>query len=139
VVVYRHSVIFNAPIKFVYEWCTDYREDDPQITGASHRRIILDKTNRRAIYASSKTGSDGKTKLAVRIVTLFPSKYAWDLDYVAEEDLERGEYRLKKLGKEKTRLEMVFRNKWKNGKGPSRAEFEAATKARGCLRVGSGA
>jgi len=31
-VVYRHSVIFNAPIKFVYNWWTDYREDDPQFT-----------------------------------------------------------------------------------------------------------
>ena len=35
---------------------------------------------------------------------------------------------LKKIGKEKTRLDMVFRNKWKNGRSPSRAEFETATK-----------
>jgi len=128
-VVYRHSVTFNAPIRFVYDWCTDFREDDPQITGSNYRRIILEKTNKRVIYASDKIGIDGKPKLAVRIVTLSQSKFAWDLDYVAEEDLERGEYRLKKIGKEKTKLDMVFRNKWKNGKGPSRAELKASTKA----------
>jgi len=126
--VYRQSVVFNAPIRFVYDWRTDYREDDPKITGADYRRIILEKTKKRVIYASEKTGSDGVSKLAVRIVTLFPSKYSWDLDYVGEEDVERGKYGLNKIGKEKTRLDMVFRNKWKNGIGSSRAEFEAETK-----------
>jgi hypothetical protein len=129
VVVYRHSVTFNAPIKFVYDWCTDYREDDPQLYGASHRRIILEKTKKRVIYASNKKGSDGSDKLAVRIVTLSPSTYSWHLDYAAEEDLERGDYTLKKLGKDKTRLDMVFKNTWKNGLGPSREEFEAETKS----------
>jgi hypothetical protein len=128
-VVYRHSVTFNAPIKFVYDWCTDYREDDPQLYGASYRRIILDKTKKRVIYASNKQGSDGSQKLAVRIVTLSPSTHSWHLDYFAEEDLEQGEYKLKKLGKEKTRLDMVFKNKWKNGTGPSREEFVSSTKS----------
>jgi len=128
-VVYRHSVIFNAPIKFVYDWWTDYREDDPQLYGASYRRIILEKSKKRAIYASNKKGSDGNEKLAVRIVTLSPSTFSWHLDNVAEEDLEKGEYRLKKLGKDRTKLEMVFRNTWKSGPSPSKEEYEAETKA----------
>ncbi|HYB04353.1 MAG TPA: hypothetical protein VED17_07820, partial [Nitrososphaerales archaeon] len=75
-------------------------------------------TKKRVIYASNKKGSDGSDKLAVRIVTLSPSTYSWHLDYAAEEDLEQGDYKLKKLGKDKTRLDMVFKNTWKNGWGP---------------------
>jgi hypothetical protein len=51
-VVYRYSVTFKAPIKFDYEWCTDYGEDDLKITGANFRRIILEKTKKRVIYES---------------------------------------------------------------------------------------
>jgi hypothetical protein len=128
-VVYRLSVTFSAPIKFVYDWCTDYREDDPQIYGASHRRIIQERTKKRVIYASEKTGLDGSPKLAVRVITLSPSTYSWHLDYFAEEDLEKGEYKLKKLDKGKTRLDLVFRNTWKNGKGPSKEELAGSSKS----------
>ena len=128
-VVYRHSFTFNAPIKFVYEWCTDYREDDPQLVGANYRRIILEKTKKRVVFASEKTGSDGKPKIAVRLVTLSPCAYSWHLDYFAEDDLEQEDYRLKKLGTDKTRLDMVFKNKWKTGISPSREYFVAETKA----------
>ena len=64
----------------------------------------------------------------MRIVTLSPSTYSWHLDYAAEKDLEQGDYKLKKLGKDKTRPDIVFKNTWKNGSGPSRDEFEADTK-----------
>jgi hypothetical protein len=129
VTVYRYSVTFNAPIKFVYNWCTDYREDDPEIIGADYRRIILEKSKKRVIFVSDKKGPDGSTKLAVRVVTLSPSKNAWHLDYFGEEDLEKGDYRLKSLGEEKTRLDMVFKNTWKNGAGPTSEEFTAETKS----------
>jgi hypothetical protein len=65
----------------------------------------------------------------VRLVTLSPSAYSWHLDYFAEDDLEQGNYRLKKLGKGRTRLDMFFKNKWKTGASPSREYFVAETKA----------
>jgi hypothetical protein len=126
-VVYRASKIFNAPIKYVYEWTTDYTEGDNQIWGGKHRRVILLKSRTKTVYASYKDGTDGKPKLAVRVVTLNPSNYSWHLDYYAEEDTETGEYKLTPLAKEKTRLDMVFHNKWKIGKGPSTENFEKET------------
>ena len=125
--IYRHSVTFNAPIKFVYDWCTDYREDDPQITGATYRRIILEKSKRRVIFASEKKGFDGLPKIAVRILTLSPKDFSWHLDYFSEEDLEHGDYKLKKIGKDITRLDMIFRNKWKKGGGPTKEQLHAET------------
>jgi hypothetical protein len=128
-VLYTHAVTFKAPIKFVYGWCTDYQESDPQIIGANYRRIILEKSKKKVVYASCKVGYDGSPKLAVRIVSLFPSKFSWHLDYIAEEDLETGEYRLTKLGKELTRLGMRFKNTWKNGSSPSTEYFRSETKS----------
>jgi len=52
---------------------------------------------RRVIFTSEKTGSDGKPKIAMRVVTLSPSTHSWHLDYFSEDDLEQGDYRLKKL------------------------------------------
>jgi hypothetical protein len=126
--VYRGSKTFNAPIKYVYEWATDYTEGDNEIWGGKHRRVILLKTKRKAVYASYKDGADGKPKLAVRVVTLDPKKYSWHLDYYGEEDTETGDYKLKSLGKDKTRLDMVFHNQWKTGTGPSQDSFEKETK-----------
>ncbi|MHB1909148.1 MAG: hypothetical protein ACYCQJ_09820 [Nitrososphaerales archaeon] len=126
-VVYRASKIFNAPIKYVYEWATDFKESDNQFWGGKHRRVILLKSKSKSVYAYFNDGADGKPKLAVGAVTLDPSKYSWHLDYYSEEDSETVEYKLTSLGKNKTRLKMIFRNKWKKGKGPSAEDFEKGT------------
>jgi hypothetical protein len=123
-VTYRVSRIIDAPMKYVYDWATDYTEDDNYIWGSKFPRIILFKSKKKTVYASYKNGSDRKPKLAVRIITLHPSNYYWHLDYYAEEDLETADYRLTRLRKNKTRLDMIFKNIWKHGSGPSSKDFE---------------
>lgn len=127
-VTYKHSRDFAAPIKFVYDWCTDYSSEDSKIIKAKYPRIVLEKSRKRAVYASYKKGRDGKPKLAVRVVTLHPENFAWHLDYFAEEDLEVGEYKLTRLDRNKTRIDMVLINRWKKGKSPSRRELEQSVK-----------
>lgn len=107
------SKTIKAPLWYAYDWCTDFRETDPQITGSKSQRRVLHKTKKKAIYVQIYEGADGKEKVAVDIVTLKPPT-SWHLDYFGEEDDETGEYRLKKLGENKTRLDMVFKEKWKN-------------------------
>jgi hypothetical protein len=120
--VTRVSKTINAPLRYVYAWCTDFREDDPQITGSTSQRKILEKTRRRAIYAELYEGADGKQKVSVEIITL-RAPTSWHLDYFGEEEDETGEYRLKSMGRNKTRLDMVFKEKWKNiAKVPSLEE-----------------
>ena len=43
------SKTIHAPLQFVYDWCTDYRKSDPQITGSKSKRKILMNTKRRVI------------------------------------------------------------------------------------------
>ena len=68
---YRVSKIIHAPLPFVYDWCTDYRESDPKITGSKAKRKMLLKTTRHVIYVSAYR-SGGKPKIGVNIVTLYP-------------------------------------------------------------------
>jgi hypothetical protein len=126
VVTYRASKTFHAPIKYVYDWATDFTEGDNQFWEGKHPRVILLKSRAKAVYVN-QDGSDDKPRLAVGIVTLHPAKYSWHLDYYGEEDLETGDYKLQSLGKEKTRLDMIFHNQWKNGKGPSAEDFQKGT------------
>jgi hypothetical protein len=110
--VFRVSKTINAPISYVYNWCTDFREDDPKITGSNSERKILHKSKKKVIYAQLYEGSDGKQKVAINIVSLNPR--SWHLDYFGQEDDETGEYKLTSLGKNKTKLDMIFKEKWKD-------------------------
>jgi hypothetical protein len=105
-------------MKFVFNWCTDFREDDPRITGSSSRRIILEKSKKRVVYASVYKGSDGTEKIGVNFVTL-KSPTSWHLEFFGEEDNEIGEYKLSNLGKNKTKLNMVFKESWKMSEFPT--------------------
>lgn len=121
---YRVSKTINAPIKYVYDWATDFTDTDNSLWGGKYPRIILHKSRKNAVYAYFSKGADGKAKLAVRFVTLHPSTYSWHLDYYGEQALETGEYKLTKQGKTKTRLNIVLKNKRKQDKGPSAQELE---------------
>jgi hypothetical protein len=115
---YHISKMINAPLKFVYNWCVDFREDDPKIWGSKTRRIILQKTKRRIIYMSTLRRR-GKATSAVRIVTLHPPN-AWHLDLVGQEGDETGDYRLTSLGPKKTRLNITFKVKYKIANAPTK-------------------
>ena len=120
------SKTINAPLKYVFDWCTDFREDDPKLTNSKSRRIILDKTKKQAVYATIYTGADGKEKIGVDVVTL-KSPNSWHLESFGEEDLETGDYRLVSMGKNKTKLNMVFKEKWKIEKAPTVEEAVEST------------
>jgi hypothetical protein len=112
--------VINSPLPFVYRWCTDFRADDNKITGSRTQRKILQKTKKRTIYVSIY-GSSRKPKLGINIVSLKPPK-AWHLDFVGEDDDETGDYKLTRLSPTQTRLDMVFREKYKIRDHPSQAE-----------------
>jgi hypothetical protein len=114
------SKTINAPLRFVYNWCTDFREDDNKITGSKTRRIMLQKTRQRVVYLSIYRSS-GRSWYGANIVTLRPPK-TWHLDYAGEEADEIGDYRLTKVGPGKTRLDMRFREKYKIRNAPTRQE-----------------
>jgi hypothetical protein len=51
---YHASVVFRAPLPFVFDWCTDYTEDDPKSAGKDSpihlQRRIVERTTRRVVF-----------------------------------------------------------------------------------------
>jgi len=102
---YKISETFDAPIDYVFAWCTDFREDDPKLIGSKTFRKILEKTPEHVVwrvrYKDGKGFSEG-----VRAVWLNPPK-SWHLDTCGD-GREVGDYKLTSLGKSKTRLDMKY-------------------------------
>jgi len=120
---YRVSKTFNAPLGFVYRWCTDYREDDLKMIGSSNRRKIIERSKSRVVWrVIGKNG--GKGYEGVRVVWLKPPN-SWHLDTCGDKR-EVGEYGLTRLGKTRTRLDMKFEVTYDDlSKVESRKSWEA--------------
>ena len=121
---YRISKVIDAPLAFVYNWCTDFREDDGKLTGSRRKKKILEKTKSRVITTSSSM-EHGKLIGHVSIVSLMPPN-AWHLDTAGNpREQETGDYKLTRVSANKTRLDMVFDVKYGAGaKVPSKEWWE---------------
>jgi len=120
---YRFSKVIEATLPFVYDWCTDFREDDAGLTGSQTKTKILEKTKTRVIMTDSYM-QKGKPVESVTVVSLKPPN-AWHLDYAGNEaESEVGDYKLTRLGTKKTRLDMEFTMIYGPGrKVPSKEEL----------------
>ena len=102
---YRISKVFNAPLSFVYRWCTDFREDDLKMVGSKTKRMMLERNSKHVVWrnldSSAKKGLQG-----IRSVRLMPPN-RWHLDTTGDKHLV-GDYRLTRLGGTRTRLDMKF-------------------------------
>jgi hypothetical protein len=102
---YRLSATFNVPLDYVFAWCTDFREDDNKMIGSKTRRHFLERTKERFVWVVNYK-DDGKDKEGIRAVWLHPPD-SWHLDTCGD-GREVGDYKLTRLGKTKTRLDMKF-------------------------------
>jgi hypothetical protein len=91
---YGTSKIVKAPIEEVFDWCTDYREDDHKITGDPGVEKILEKTKERVMYRIDDE-KDGRKMSQLTTVWLMPPK-RWvaygkgdKWDFIAEYTLTR--------------------------------------------------
>ena len=123
---YQFSKIIEAPLSFVYDWCTDYREDDPKITGAKLRRLIIEKKKDRAVFVNQHKSAKAGT--VINVVTLRPPD-GWHLHLISEKRDGTGEYHLSKLGPRRTKLRIYLRFKWKTAQSPTRIEFQQHLKS----------
>lgn len=118
--VVRISRTIDAPLDFVYDWCTDYRQDDYRITRSKSQRRILEKTRQRVIYTTKEKGA--KSIGPASIVALHPPD-TWHVDSISDQRNIVGDYHLTKLARKRTRLDIVFRVKRKSRAAPSRSKF----------------
>lgn len=103
---YTVSKTFAAPLEFVFDWCTDFREDDGKMVGSKVRRQFLERTGKRIVWVVERQEKRKRVE-GLRVVWL-DRPNSWHLDTCGDRR-EIGDYELRSLGKNKTRLDMTFR------------------------------
>lgn len=114
----------EAPLRFVFGWCTDYREDDDRLTDDLYHysaRILLRERD-RIVREIVVPGRDRNRCTDVELIRLAPPD-RWSLQKFSVTDDETGRYQLFALGPGRTRIEMRFRQRWKVGRPPDRARY----------------
>ena len=99
----------KAPLKFAYDWCTDYREDDHEITGSIRRKVILEKTAKKAVYVYLWNDETGKQQMSANTVSLkHPS--SWHLvmgDRIASKNSVNGSNRIYSMSQRLARTSAI--------------------------------
>jgi hypothetical protein len=107
VTTYRYRIAFNAPLPFVFRWCTDYQPSDALLEHESFRRKILERGRRRVVYEDLEEVAGGWSWRR-HVVALDPPNH-WhsesignyrdiELDYVLRE-LPGGRTEMRFLGR----------------------------------------
>jgi hypothetical protein len=119
----RLSKNIEAPLKYVYDWCTDYRSDDWTLSPRRpHPQFRVVKLSPRRLLRIRLTPTSGPDpEVAVDVVRLSPPD-AWHTDQIDEEDREAVDYRLTALGPRRTRLDLLVTERWLVPKHLSRGE-----------------
>lgn len=120
---YRFRVTFNAPLPFVFRWCTDYQPSDPRLEGESFRRRVLKRTARTVVYEDLEEASGGWAWRR-HVVSLRPPN-RWHSDSVGNYRDFVLDYELRELRGGGTELRFVGRRRPAvlGGPNPSSREF----------------
>jgi hypothetical protein len=119
---------FRAPIEYVFAWCTDYRPDDARREREEYQRRIVSRSKRRVVYEDLGDAEPGGWWWSRFDVTLRPPD-RWTAESVGSHRTLRLDYRLTRLGADRTRLDLRWKRR-STGLGPvrvSRSEMEKGT------------
>lgn len=104
---YEYRIEFDAPLPFVFRWCTDYRADDARLEGETFARRILKKTRRAVVYEDLESGPNGWW-WARHDISLDPPSH-WHSSSVGNYRQYELDYRLRERPGGKTELRFVGR------------------------------
>lgn len=119
----RVSRTIDAPLRYVYDWCTDYRSDDWRLSprGARRRFRVLRLSPHRLLRIRLTPNGSEDPDVAVDVLRLEPPR-AWHTDQVDEDDRETVDYRLTRLGPHRTRLDLLVTERYVVPHPPTSAE-----------------
>ena len=118
----RFSKIVDAPLRYVYDWCTDFRPDDRKFEKSKPRHRVVTVGPRRLVRVKVAGSGVENPKMAVELVRLSPPN-AWHKDTIGETDLDAIDYRLTPLGPKKTRVSLVIVERWLVPKFPKKSDW----------------
>ena len=124
----RVSKVIDAPLRYVYDWCTDYRADDWRIQHADPAKLkfrVFRVSPHRVVRIRVVHRGPQDPEIAVDVVRLNPPA-DWHLDQIDERDRQALDYHLVKLGPRKTRLDLNVTERWVTRDYPTPRELRQA-------------
>jgi hypothetical protein len=118
---------FRAPLEFVFAWCTDYRSDDARREKDRYTRRILERSPHRVVFEDLGDDNGGGWWWSRHEVALRPPD-RWASASVGSHQTLELDYRLTRLGLERTRLDLTWTRRT-SGLGPARVARGAIERA----------
>jgi hypothetical protein len=121
---YRFSLEFEAPLEFVYRWCTDYGPEDGRLEGEEYQGRVVRRARREVVYEDLSETKAGWRR-ARHVVRLSPPD-RWHSDSVGSHRAVSLDYELSSLPGNRTRMIMKARRRpyGIGGKNPTRVAWE---------------
>jgi hypothetical protein len=109
----RISLVIQAPARYVYEWCTDYRSDDGRLSRGRPRPTfrVIRVSPRRVVRIRVYRGSGRDPALTVERIRLNPPR-SWHQDQLDETDQQSVDYRVSPVGRARTRFQLLSTERW---------------------------
>jgi hypothetical protein len=116
----RVSLVIQAPSRYVYEWCTDYRSDDGRLSGGRlpPRFRVLRISPRRVVRIRVARGTGRDPALAVELIRLNPPR-SWHMDQIDENDQQSVDYKVSSVGRARTRFQLLSTERWLTAEFPT--------------------
>lgn len=126
---YEVRATFDAPLDFVYKWCTDYSSKDGRYDGEGYARLILRRSARRVIYEDLEETQLG-WRWSRHVVRLSPPN-RWHSESVGSHRDIALEYRLSMIPGNRTQLTLRARRRPSGigGRNPSKTKWERSIAA----------
>ena len=118
----RLSKIVDAPIRYVYDWCTDFRPDDAKLSTSEQKHRVVRVSPQRLVRVKVHGNGAKNPAINVEMVRLSPPN-AWHKDAIGEEDLHSIDYKLTALSPNKTRVSLVMVVRWMVPNFPEKADW----------------
>jgi hypothetical protein len=116
------SKTVDAPIKFVYTWCTDFRVDDGKLSKSKPRYKVIRVSPDRVVRIRISSQRVRAPAVALELVRLRPPN-SWHVDQIDETDLAAANYKLTRLGPNRTRVTITGTERWMTRIHPDRSEY----------------
>lgn len=115
-----------VPLRYVYDWCTDFRSDDGKFSSTKPRFRVVKVSPRRVVRVRVANTRAKDPPVAVEIIRLSPPD-SWHVDQIDEHDLEAVDYKLTALSPKKTRVSLVIVERWMLPEFPKKTEWLRST------------
>ena len=124
----KFSKVVDAPLRYVYDWCTDFRSDDGKFSKSRPRVRVIRVSPRQLVRIGVVSNGEKDPPMVVELVRLSPPN-AWHKNQIGGPDIDDIDYKLVALSPNRTRISLVIVERWMVPKFPKKADWVRSSSA----------